>query len=61
MREALIELTDISKSFSVEPILNSLNLTVEKGDFISIRGKSGVGARANVKPKRKDLYHYTIT
>jgi len=49
MREALIELTDIWKGYSPDAVLKGLNLTVEKGDFISIRGKSGVGKTTLLK------------
>jgi len=49
MREALIELTDIWKGYSPDPVLKGLNLTVEKASFISIRGKSGVGKTTLLK------------
>ncbi len=39
----IIELTDIHKSYGSTAVLKGLNLTIKQGDFISIRGKSGVG------------------
>jgi putative ABC transport system ATP-binding protein len=39
----IIELVNVSKSYGSAVILKSVNLTVNQGEFISIRGKSGVG------------------
>jgi nitrate/nitrite transport system ATP-binding protein len=38
-----LELTDVSKSFGGSTILQSLNLSVEKGEFVAIVGFSGAG------------------
>lgn len=38
-----MELVDVHKSFGATEILKGVNLTIKKGDFVSIRGKSGVG------------------
>lgn len=39
----LIKLDGISMSFAGHPVLNSLNLEVDRGDFISVVGESGCG------------------
>jgi len=38
-----IELSNIWKKYSANDVLRGLNLTAKERDFISIRGKSGVG------------------
>jgi putative ABC transport system ATP-binding protein len=45
----LIELIDVWKSYGVNQVLRSVNLNVEEGDFISIRGRSGVGKTTLLK------------
>jgi ABC-type lipoprotein export system ATPase subunit len=39
----IVELINIRKSFGSTEVLKGVNLAVKRGDFISIRGKSGVG------------------
>lgn len=39
----IIELRGIQKSFGSTEVLKSLDLDIKQGDFVSIRGKSGVG------------------
>lgn len=39
----ILELKNIHKSYGTTEVLKGVNLTVNHGDFISIRGKSGVG------------------
>jgi len=39
----IIELVDVHKYFGANEVLKGVNLTVKQGEFISIRGKSGVG------------------
>jgi ABC-type lipoprotein export system ATPase subunit len=39
----VLELRNIHKSYGTTEVLKGINLTVNYGDFISIRGKSGVG------------------
>ena len=39
----MIELRNIWKKYGANPVLKGLNLTAKEADFISIRGKSGVG------------------
>ena len=39
----IVELINVTKSFGSAVILKNVNLTVNQGEFISIRGKSGVG------------------
>lgn len=38
-----IELVDISKSFGEKQIFSNYNLTIEKGEFLGLKGKSGKG------------------
>jgi putative ABC transport system ATP-binding protein len=49
MEERLIELFNISKRYGVTEVLKKINLTVKEGEFISIRGKSGVGKTTLLK------------
>jgi ABC-type lipoprotein export system ATPase subunit len=39
----IVELINVRKSFGSTEVLKGVNLSVKPGDFISIRGKSGVG------------------
>lgn len=45
----MIELMGVWKRYSTTEILKELNLTVKEGEFISIRGKSGVGKTTLLK------------
>jgi len=45
----LIELSNVWKGYGATEILRGLNLTVKEGEFISIRGKSGVGKTTLLK------------
>jgi putative ABC transport system ATP-binding protein len=45
----VIELNNVSKRFSTAAVLKEINLTVNNGEFISIRGKSGVGKTTLLK------------
>ncbi|MEM2153109.1 MAG: ABC transporter ATP-binding protein [Candidatus Bathyarchaeia archaeon] len=45
----MIELHNIWKNYSGLEILRGINLSVEEGEFISIRGKSGVGKTTLLK------------
>jgi putative ABC transport system ATP-binding protein len=49
MEERLIELFNISKRYGVTEVLKKIDLTVKEGEFISIRGKSGVGKTTLLK------------
>lgn len=40
---SLIKLEDISKSYKGKLILDKLNLEVEKGEFLGVKGESGAG------------------
>jgi putative ABC transport system ATP-binding protein len=46
---SLIKLIDVWKSYGVSQVLRGVNLNVEEGDFISIRGRSGVGKTTLLK------------
>ena len=39
----IVELINVRKSYGPTEVLRGVNLSVKQGDFISIRGKSGVG------------------
>ncbi|MCL1891360.1 MAG: ATP-binding cassette domain-containing protein [Coriobacteriia bacterium] len=39
----IIELKNVSKTFGSKQLFSSLNLAIEKGEFVSITGPSGVG------------------
>ncbi len=39
----IVELVNIHKNYGLSEVLKGVNLTIKQGDFISIRGKSGVG------------------
>ena len=39
----IIEIHGLSRSFGTRQILNSVDLTLQKGEFVSIIGKSGSG------------------
>jgi putative ABC transport system ATP-binding protein len=45
----LIELLNISKRYGATQVLKGVNLTVKEGEFISIRGKLGVGKTTLLK------------
>jgi putative ABC transport system ATP-binding protein len=47
--KGLIELYKVSKSYGAIEVLKDINLTVREGEFISIRGKSGVGKTTLLK------------
>jgi putative ABC transport system ATP-binding protein len=46
---SLIELFNVSKRYGATEVLKDVNLTAEEGEFISIRGKSGVGKTTLLK------------
>ena len=45
----MIELRKVSKAYGSTHVLRDLNLTVREGEFVSIRGKSGVGKTTLLK------------
>ena len=45
----MIELLNISKRYGTTQVLRDINLAVKEGEFISIRGKSGVGKTTLLK------------
>jgi putative ABC transport system ATP-binding protein len=45
----MIELIDIWKRYSTTEVLKGINLTIKEGEFLSIRGKSGVGKTTLLK------------
>lgn len=45
----MIELINIWKGYGATEVLRGLNLTIKEGEFVSIRGKSGVGKTTLLK------------
>jgi len=45
----MIELVKIKKRFKSSEVLKEIDLTIKKGEFISVRGKSGVGKTTPLK------------
>jgi len=45
----VIELVNIWKGYSTTEVLRGINLTIKEGEFISVRGKSGVGKTTLLK------------
>ena len=45
----MIEVIDLWKAFHARNILKGLNFSVKKGEFIAIRGKSGIGKTTLLK------------
>lgn len=43
IKDKLVELINVSKNYGEASILKDVNLSVNAGEFVSIRGKSGVG------------------
>ena len=42
----MIEIKNLNKSYNNQIVLNNLSMKIDKGDFISIVGPSGVGTAA---------------
>lgn len=49
MPETVIEITDVHKSFDGKPVHRGINLTVEKGEIITVMGRSGSGKSVLLK------------
>lgn len=45
----MIEITDLKKSFDNKPVLNGVNLTIQKGETLTIIGRSGEGKSVLLK------------
>ena len=43
IKESMLELVSVQKSFGQQEVLKNIELTINKGDFIAIVGKSGCG------------------
>lgn len=48
-KNSVIELVGVQKDFGSTQILSGVNLSVKEGEFVSIRGKSGVGKSTLLK------------
>jgi putative ABC transport system ATP-binding protein len=46
---SLIELSNVWKRYGITEVLKNINLKVEEGEFIAVRGKSGVGKTTLLK------------
>ena len=44
MDETILELQNISKHFGKTEVLNGINISIKKGEFITLLGSSGCGA-----------------
>ncbi len=49
MNQIIIEIRDLSFSYEVHPVLENINLKVEKGDFLALIGPNGGGKTTLVK------------
>jgi phospholipid/cholesterol/gamma-HCH transport system ATP-binding protein len=49
MTEPMIEITNLHKSFGVLPVLRGVNLSVEKGESMTVIGGSGSGKSVLIK------------
>ena len=47
--ETMIEFRHVKKSYGDKPVLKDFNLTVEKGEFVTIIGSSGCGKTTALK------------
>ena len=43
MNEPIIELKDVSKSYDDNLVIDHVNLTIKKGEFVTFLGPSGCG------------------
>ena len=49
MRESLIDLEHISKSFDGEIVLDDLNLSIKENSFVTLLGPSGCGKTTTLR------------
>lgn len=49
MKEVMIELRQVSKSYGEKTVVDKVNLTIEKGEFVTILGTSGSGKTTILK------------
>ena len=49
MQEAILELKDIHKSFENTEVLKGINITINKGEFITLLGPSGCGKTTTLR------------
>ena len=66
--ETMIEFRHVNKSYGDKPVLKDFNLTVEKGEFVTIIGSSGCGKTTALKmvngllePDGGDIFVYGKT
>ena len=51
--QTVIEFRHIKKAYGDKVILKDLNLSIEKGEFVTIIGSSGCGKTTALKPRRE--------
>lgn len=49
MEQPILELKNISKSFNGNKVLNGLNLSIERGEFVTLLGSSGCGKTTTLR------------
>ena len=49
MKEELISLKDISKSFDGQMVLDDMNLTIHENEFMTLLGPSGCGKTTTLR------------
>ena len=49
MKDAVLEITKLSKSFAKNKVLDGINLTVKKGSVMGLMGENGAGKSTMMK------------
>ena len=57
MKNALVNLVNISKSFDNQMVLDDLNLYIRENEFLTLLGPSGCGKTTPLRIFRRPGYH----